>query len=230
MKLKIEELKKARELRQEGCSVREIAKILNVSKGSVSGWVRDIKLSKKQYDRLISNWKIGQRRGCYLGSKTKELKHRELRRLYQQEGEKKAESKNADFYSGCMLYWAEGSKSKHTCQLTNSDPNMLRYFISFLKNFFLVKDEDIKIRCHYYTCSGISNLEIEKYWGEQLKMPSSCFVKTTVNNIQRKSDHKRQERTKYGVAKVIVGDVRIVQMIYGAIQKIGGFKNEQWLS
>lgn len=42
MQSKIEMQKQARELRKQGTSVREIARVLQVSKGSVSRWVRDI--------------------------------------------------------------------------------------------------------------------------------------------------------------------------------------------
>ena len=229
MKAKIEELNKARELRSQGKSVREIARELNVSKGSVSSWVRDIHLSTEQYESIVLKWKTCSKRGGDLAAKLNQEKYLQLRKEYQEEGRKLARQKDPDFFAGCMLYWAEGTKSRTHCQLTNSDVNMLKYFIQFLKKFFSVKDEDIRIGCHYYDSNGLSNIEVENYWMEQLKVQQSSLVKTSVNHLARTSDKKRQERTKYGVVKINVHDVRIVQIIYGAIQEICGLDNAEWV-
>ena len=48
---KYKEKIKAQELRERGRSIKEITKTLNVSKGSVSVWCRDIKLTKKQIEQ-----------------------------------------------------------------------------------------------------------------------------------------------------------------------------------
>ena len=49
---KFKERIQARKLRKDGKSVKEIAQSLNVSKGTVSLWVRDIILSVKQLERI----------------------------------------------------------------------------------------------------------------------------------------------------------------------------------
>lgn len=43
---------RARELRKQGMSIKDISKILNVSRGSASIWCRDVKLSQKQAKTL----------------------------------------------------------------------------------------------------------------------------------------------------------------------------------
>ena len=58
--MKTEKRKQARRLRKEGKSVREITKILNVSKGSISRWVRDISLTSKQVERLNKRHKLSK--------------------------------------------------------------------------------------------------------------------------------------------------------------------------
>ena len=51
--MKAKEKKQARELREnEGLPINEIAKRLNVSKSSVSLWVRDVELNNKQIENL----------------------------------------------------------------------------------------------------------------------------------------------------------------------------------
>ncbi len=54
MKPKLFEQNEARRLRANGFSVKEIAKELKVSKGSISTWVRSVPLGKSQKQRLIA--------------------------------------------------------------------------------------------------------------------------------------------------------------------------------
>ena len=98
----------ARGLRQEGCSVKEIAEELGVSKSTVSGWVRDIMLTQAQVDRLKNKQKQygAQNKGAQVNRKRAFNK----RKLYQEEGRKRALNESTTLHlAGCMLYWAEGS-------------------------------------------------------------------------------------------------------------------------
>lgn len=110
MKREIRE--EARRLRAEGKSVREIAKLLNVSKASASIWVRDIPLSIEQ----IENLKKKQHRfgAQNKGASQNREKFRKLRAAYQAEGRKKAREMRPLHLAGCMLYWAEGGKKKNS--------------------------------------------------------------------------------------------------------------------
>jgi hypothetical protein len=36
--------------------------------------------------------------------------------------------------AGCMLYWAEGSRSRHAVEFVNSDPAMVAFFLRFLSD------------------------------------------------------------------------------------------------
>jgi len=49
-----------------------------------------------------------------------------------------------------MLYWAEGEKDRNALRFYNSDPEMVRFFVFFLKKYFDLRDEEIKSRA---TCS-----------------------------------------------------------------------------
>ena len=229
MQAKLEELKKSRELRKDGLSIREISKILKVSKGSVSMWVRDVEVPEDRKLELIKKGGAIYKFANLRGELNKE-KYRILREGYQDEGRVLARSNDPIFFAGCMLYWAEGTKSRGRVQFTNSDVNMLKFFLSFLMKYFKIKYDGISITCQYYCSNGLSNTEVEKYWISSLGFPESCIRKTLVNKLERTSSKERQERTKYGVVKIIVHDVRVIQMIYGAIQEIVGFNNDEWLN
>ena len=51
---------------------------------------------------------------------------------------------------GCMLYWAEGTKSRWSASVSNSDSDLLRLFADFLRLHFDVPDESMRIHCHLF--------------------------------------------------------------------------------
>lgn len=63
MKPKLIEQNKAKRLRIKGLSLKEIASKLQVSKGSVSVWVRKVPLGKAQKQRLIERELWGEAKG-----------------------------------------------------------------------------------------------------------------------------------------------------------------------
>ncbi|MDP2664199.1 MAG: hypothetical protein Q8P08_02060, partial [bacterium] len=68
---KIELKLNAQSLRGKGLSVTDIQKRLKVSRSSVSLWVRDVKLTKKQIDRLYRNKKTGGLKGSFIAARNK---------------------------------------------------------------------------------------------------------------------------------------------------------------
>lgn len=60
MKRKIKEKLKAIKLRGQGFSLNEILKEIDVSKSSVSEWVRNVPLSNSARKRLLTKIKLGQ--------------------------------------------------------------------------------------------------------------------------------------------------------------------------
>lgn len=60
---KVVEQKKAKKLRANGRSIAQISKQLNVVKSSVSIWVRDVSLTKKQKEHLIKMEARGAAKG-----------------------------------------------------------------------------------------------------------------------------------------------------------------------
>jgi hypothetical protein len=46
--------------------------------------------------------------------------------------------------TGCMLFWAEGSRNRNTLCFTNSDPAMVRFFVGFLRTCFGVPARKVR--------------------------------------------------------------------------------------
>ena len=231
MKSKTEEKRKARELRAQGFSIADIAKILNVSKGSVSPWVKDICLSSEQKKLLDEKNPIYGKKynsEIYKDRIAKRIeKYRNKRQEYQNNGAKRIGDHN--FIAGCLLYWAEGSKDKNSIRMTNSDVDMLRFFVKFLKESCLIPLEKIKISCNFYTNNGLTKEEIEAYWLKKLELPLSSLKKSQINQLPTSSSGNKKGKLPYGVVRLSVCSTELVQQIYGAIQAYADFENTEWL-
>jgi hypothetical protein len=203
--------------------VRDIAQILNVSKGSVSIWVRDIRLTLAQVAQL----KEKQRRYAAQnnGAQRNRQKFRELRQVYQQQGREKAREMRPLHLAGCMLYWAEGAKDVNSMYFTNSDPNMLRLFIRFLRQEMIADETVFTLRIHCHTKDPDEVRRIEQYWLDLLGLPETALRRT----IFKQGSDKSKNVLRNGVCSICIHRVELVQHIFGAIQEYGGFENPEWL-
>ncbi len=224
MKTKQREL--ARHLRySEGASIKEIAKRIGAAQSSISRWVRDIELTEDQREAL----RIAAYNGHVKGRTMNSALRREARVLAQEEGRMLAANGDKLFVAGCMLYWAEGAKDRNQIKFTNSDPEMVRFFVSFLRTYWHLEEADIRITCNLFADHVDRQREIEQFWLDLAGLPRNCLCKSTVNVYSKYSKKKRQNKLPYGTCRVAVSRTRIVQSIYGAIQEIGGFTREAWL-
>jgi hypothetical protein len=225
------EREEARELREQGMSIKRIAKALNVSPSSVSYWTRDIKLTEEQRHRNLRGPRgpqdpdrVAQRAAAW------RVRSQAIRREYQGEGRARAREGDALHMAGCLLYWAEGTKSRNTVCLANSDINMVRFFAEFLRQSLGVKSEEMTLRLNVYTGNGLSVREIENHWLDSLQLPRSALRGHTLNHTPTSSSGQKKRRLPYGVGTLrVLKSTRLVQHIYGAIQEYAGFEEPRWL-
>ena len=140
--MKLDKQKQAKKLRSEGKSIRYISKLLDVSKGSVSLWVKDIILTEQQKENLLSD-KNNNFKDKFCEQKKKNALDK--RKENQEIGKIKAMENNILHCMGCMLFWAEGTKNKNQITFTNSDVHMMKLFIRFLKECMSVSNEQISL-------------------------------------------------------------------------------------
>jgi hypothetical protein len=218
----------ARKLRREqGLSIRDIEKRLSVSRASVSLWVRDIELTQEQHEALLRRNPIynGQRIGQAVRSG--QCRHRRL--WWQVEGRVLAGRGDPFHAAACMLYWAEGSKQRNLVQISNADPEVLRFFARFLRSYFGVKDEKFRVACNLFADHVQRQHDVEQFWLDTLALPRSCLTRSIVNVYSRHSKRKRLNMLPYGTCRLTVCSTQIVQHIYGAIQEYGGFERPEWV-
>jgi transcriptional regulator with XRE-family HTH domain len=186
MFVKIVEREMARSLRQEhGLSIKAIARRLDVSVSSVSLWVRDVPLSAEQEAALAASNPIRSRQ--HLGARNNSLRRREERRAAQEHGRDLARRGDADFVAGCMLYWAEGAKSRNVASLTNADADLLCTFTRFLRTSYDVPDDKFAFSVNCYLGNGLTLAEIQDWWLERLALPPSSLRAAAVNRASSAS-------------------------------------------
>ena len=213
--------------RSEGRSVKEIAAILGVARSSVSLWVRDIALTPQQHAALLA------RNPSYNGQHRGALVNRELARLrrrgYQLDGRRRARELDPLYVAGCMLYWAEGAKTSRAVEVSNADPEVIRFFARFLRECFDVPNDRMRVACHLFADHLARRREIEQFWLDVAGLPQSSLRKSMVNKYSRASQRKRVNKLPYGTCKLIVCSTEIIQTIYGWIQELGRFNRPEWL-
>ncbi len=195
--------------------MKEIAGLVGCALSSVSHWTRDIRLTEEQCLRLRSrNPAINGQ----LIARRNEERARAQRRRYQEHGRSLARRGDRLHRAGCMLYWAEGAKSRNSVVFVNSDPAMVRFFADFLRRSYDVGNEQFRLDCNLFADHAVRRRDIEQYWLDTLDLPRSCLRKSTVNVYSKYSEKKRTNRLPYGTARLCVHRTAIVQSIYGAIQ------------
>lgn len=205
---------KSIEMREEGYSVKEIADTLNVAKGSVSTWVKNVALTSSQKLRLKqkshSPEVIEKRRQSRLKNESDKKKQiidaaaKEIAKINKQELK----------ILGLGLYWGEGSKTmKGMARISNSDPSIIMMGMRFFREVCEVKEE--KFRAHIHIHSKEATEEAEKYWSKITGIPTSQFFKTYA--IKSKSSKNLRQTLKYGTLDIGVGDTRLLLRILGWI-------------
>jgi transposase-like protein len=213
--------------RDEGAPIKEIARRVGVAPSSVSVWVRDIELTAAQEQELLRRNPAYNRQPS--GTKIQVANRRAERVAYQEEGRRLARRRESCHVAGCMLYWAEGEKDRNALRFYNSDPEMVRFFVSFLKKYFDLRDEEIKITCNLFADHVQRQREIERFWLDVAQLSERSLCKSYVNVYSKHSKKKRTNRLPYGTVRVTVCRTRVVQSVFGSIQEYAGFERRAWL-
>jgi hypothetical protein len=213
----------ARALRRQGRSLNTIAREVGVAKSTASYWVRDIPLTEEQRGRLMS-LSSRQRAGHLARSRLA----REARLEAQALGRLVARVDEPLHWAGCMLYWAEGAKDRNSLAFVNSDDDMMRLFLRFLRECYGVPDERVRLRVNCFVNNGKTLEEIEAWWLAKLELPPSCLRAAIVNRASSASKGVRRP-LMHGTARLAVHSTRIVRSVYGAIQQYAGIERPEWV-
>ena len=164
---KVEERARARELRAQSWTLREIADELGVAKGSVSVWVRDADFEPRPRTR-------GHPAGPKHPMRLK--KEAELERCRVEAETWAAELTERDLEMFALgLYAGEGSKTDGEVAMANTNPAYVRVFVRWLRRRFDIDER--RMRCVLYLHEGLDIDAATAFWSDELGIPTSQFTK-----------------------------------------------------
>jgi hypothetical protein len=200
---KTKEKQKAIALRKKGLSYNEILKRVPVAKSTLSLWLRDIGLAKRQKQRLTEKRRIAQIKAQQTCRDNRIKTTKEIKLLAKKEIQKL--SRKELWLIGVALYWAEGSKQKETnvsqeVSLGNSDPNVVKIFLKWLMEICLVQKKAIHVRLYIHRIGN--EKRALNYWSKVTKIPTKKFQKTVFKKHNVKTNRKVDNRQYFGLLDV----------------------------
>ncbi len=180
MKLKLKEKAEAIQLRKQGKTYSEILHKVPVAKSTLSIWLREVGLAKKQFQRITRKRSEASKRG----GKARKDQRIELTQkvISDSRSEIRSLSKRERWIIGIALYWAEGSKEKEwrpgsRTELTNSDPLMISVFLKWLFDSCEVAKEDVSFEIYIHEHKKESINLVKKFWSSTTGFPIQHFEK-----------------------------------------------------
>lgn len=188
--------REARILRKKsGLSYKEISDRLGIAKSTAKLWCEDIKLNTKQRKRLYTK----QIEILNKGPTSSHLRRKAEVEVILKNAEKEIDlPMNLESFklAGAALYWAEGEKAKHF-SIANSDPHLIKFMVSWLKDTLDVPPERIKAHLNIYPQQNESKLK--KFWSEVTGVPLINFGKSF---IKPKNKNYKKNTLYYGTIKI----------------------------
>lgn len=190
---------KALKLRRSGQSIIVIAKKLGVSKGSISSWCRNVKLTPHQKEQLLQNSIKAGHKGRLLGAETNHRKKQERIDFYRKSGTNDVGtiSDRDLLMAGVALYWGEGSKNNKLA-FSNSDPAMIKFMFKWFQKTMGVDKNDFMPRIAINDMHKPRADRVLKFWSNLLKLPETQFGNTTFLKIKNKKIYENYD-SYYGV-------------------------------
>ena len=180
-------------LRKKGKSYRDIETILDVNRSTLSGWLKNIELTKKQKYKLHNNWLnalvVARKKAVLWHNKGRD----ERRKKVHQEVEKFISNINVDKNIQeiilAIFYLAEGGKTENNFSLANSNPEILLGIVTLLRKVFIINES--KFRCCLHLRKDQDQKTLKKFWSKISNIPESKFTKTQFDKrtIKKTYDH-----------------------------------------
>ena len=214
------------DLRRKGLSYSEIKKEILVPKSTLSHWFKKIKLSESQIQKLKDRrLKIAKANseGRILKTlqKMEEIKNSSA-------GDLKKISRRELWLMGVVLYWRErflhGNESdlRKGVRFTSSDPNIVKFFLKWLKDIGQLEKEEIGF--DVFLINGKVAAEAINYWSQVTDLPKEYFSHVYFQKSRRKrSKRKSSKKAQHGLLRVrIKASSMLARQISGWIQAIVG--------
>lgn len=204
---KVAERQRARELRAEAWTLQAIADELGVAKASVSVWVRDVEFTPRPRNRGHA----GQRPHPLHVAKLAEIERCRI------EGEQRIGrlSDKEFLVLGLALHIGEGFKRDGQIGMANTDPAVLRVFVTWLRRCFGVDEARLRVRLYLHDDLDLETAE--QHWSELLDIPRTQFrvpYRAATDPTRRRSKHVN------GCPSVTYSDAHLHRRVMGLARAV----------
>lgn len=193
-----EERKRAFHMKQEGFSVSDISKTLDISKNTLYKW-----FSQSVSPETFSKVAISKKERIERLKNINEVRREKLDRYYQRAKEEARSeffgfSKDPIFIAGLTAYWVGGDRvSRYNIRIGNSDPGVLLVFANFLTKFLAIQRGSLRAQV-FFDQSVNPDICIE-FWAVNLKLDRKQFTKGILLNRGRKTKKSRYGNCNIGI-------------------------------
>jgi hypothetical protein len=116
--------------------------------------------------------------------------------------------------AGIMLYWAEGTLKGNTIDFTNSNPEMIKVFLKFLREVCGIKEERLRVYLYAYPCHKLE--ELKTYWRNITKVSLRQFTKPYIRNSNLNLSNRK---LPYGLIHIRYNDKKLLEIIRSWIKE-----------
>ena len=163
--------------RKKGFSVKEIAMKFGIAQSTASLFVRDIPLNDRAQKILLKKSSLGRLKGTQ--TLIDNRVHRQEKAVVIAENLMNNFSHNQHmaYVIASLTYECEGGKSNFgVLEFTNSDPLLIKIFLSSLRKSFQLDENKFRVVMHLHSYHKET---IEKaFWSKITSIPESKFTKT----------------------------------------------------
>lgn len=175
----------------------QIAEKLDVSNSAVCYWLAKQNVKKRSISEAVTSLNVTK-----FNKKPFELK----KVISRVDNELKI--------SGIMLYWGEGAKTENTVKFANSDPEMIKVFLNFLRKICGVQEERLKALIHIYP--DHNEKELKLFWSKLTNIPTERFYRSHVHE-GRVGTYKNKSR--WGTIAINYSDKKLLNILLSWIDQ-----------
>ena len=196
------------QLRQNGHSIKSIAKNLTVAPSTLAGWLKNVAISPQGIQKLQTQQTIALQNARLKASDW----HRTQKALRLQAAKNEAQKTLAELtfspalldLAFAMLYFGEGTNTDNNTVIASSNSTILRFVLVALKQNYGITSSQLRCDLHLRMDQDIN--KTKEYWSQQLNIPLDRFKSVS---LDKSSTGKATYDSYKGVCVITCGNVAI---------------------
>ena len=215
-------------LRKQGKTYSEILAEISVAKSTLSLWLREVGLSKKQKQRITAKKRASALRGALSRKVDRINRVKIIHETAKIEVGKISEREL--WLIGIALYWAEGTKSKDYSPstgvvFTNSDYQMIQVFVRWLQHCCCINFDQLSYEIYIHESCRHRIQEVIRFWSGKLGVSEDClqtirYKKNKIKTLRKNTGDLYNGCLRVKVSRSSTLNRRIMGWISGIMQNL----------